>query len=240
MMVNITESDVLAALRDFLIGILPAGVEVVKGQDNRVAEPQGDNFVVMTPTGRRRLATNVASYADALFTGSINGTTLSVTAMTYGALAVGRTVFGVGGTDGTVITALGSGSGGVGTYTVAPSQDVASVALAAGVVDKLQPTQLRIQLDVHGSLSADNAQTIATLFRDPYGAETLCAGGLDIAPLYTSEPRQTPFINAEQQVENRWVIDVEIQANIVVELAQQFMGQIDVGLIEVDAAYSPD
>lgn len=63
------------------------------------------------------------------FTGSISGTTLTITAVASGALAVGDTISGTGVTAGTTITALGTGTGGVGTYTVSVSQTVASTTI---------------------------------------------------------------------------------------------------------------
>lgn len=67
--------------------------------------------------------------AGASFTGAISGTTLTVSAVASGTLAVGQPVSGAGVTAGTVITALGTGTGGVGTYTVSASQTVASEAM---------------------------------------------------------------------------------------------------------------
>lgn len=52
----------MTALRTFLLGALPAPVEVVRGQDNRVPEPTTDTFVVMTPSRRARLATNTETW----------------------------------------------------------------------------------------------------------------------------------------------------------------------------------
>lgn len=65
------------------------------------------------------------------FTGAISGTTLTVSAVSSGTLAVGNTIVGSGTQvlPGTYITALGSGSGGAGTYTVNNSQTVASTAM---------------------------------------------------------------------------------------------------------------
>jgi len=63
-------------------------------------------------------------YTNAIFTGSISGTTLTVTAMTVGTINVGQTILGLGVGNGTQITALGSGSGGVGTYTENSPQTV--------------------------------------------------------------------------------------------------------------------
>lgn len=71
----------------------------------------------------------------AVVTGSIAGTTLTVTAVTSGTLVLGQTLAGTGIAPNTVIKAFGSGSGGTGTYTVgspdAPSgQTVASTAIS--------------------------------------------------------------------------------------------------------------
>jgi uncharacterized membrane protein len=71
------------------------------------------------------------------FTGSISGTTLTVSAVASGTLAVGQLIVGAGvsasppGSNATYITALGTGSGGVGTYTVGVSQTVTSRAMTA-------------------------------------------------------------------------------------------------------------
>ena len=64
----------------------------------------------------------------AVVTGSISATTLTVTAVSSGSLAVGQYLFDAAGgiTLGTTITALGTGTGGTGTYTVSISQTVSS------------------------------------------------------------------------------------------------------------------
>ena len=66
----------------------------------------------------------------ATITGSIAGTTLTVTAISAGGIALGQTIAGAA--VGTTITAFGTGAGeaalgGIGTYTVNISQTVASV-----------------------------------------------------------------------------------------------------------------
>ena len=60
------------------------------------------------------------------------GTTLTVTAVSSGTLSVGQQVYGTGVSQLTRITALGTGTGGVGTYTVSTSQLVASTTLVTG------------------------------------------------------------------------------------------------------------
>ena len=63
---------------------------------------------------------------QAEFTGAIATTTLTVSAVAKGALAIGQLVTGTGVTPGTYITALGTGLGNTGTYTVNISQTVSS------------------------------------------------------------------------------------------------------------------
>lgn len=62
-------------------------------------------------------------------TGSIAATTLTVSAVASGALAVGSVLTGTGVTAGTYITAFGTGTGGTGTYTVNASQTAGSTTI---------------------------------------------------------------------------------------------------------------
>jgi hypothetical protein len=66
----------------------------------------------------------------AIFTGSISGTTLTVTAVTSGTIGIGMVLTSGGEiTLGTKITQLGTGSGGAGTYTVSASQSRSSATI---------------------------------------------------------------------------------------------------------------
>ena len=77
-------------------------------------------------------STTINSVASpAIVTGAIAGTTLTVSAVTSGTLRIGQTIEGTGVTDGTIIKAFGTGSGGTGTYTVSASQTVASTTIYA-------------------------------------------------------------------------------------------------------------
>lgn len=69
--------------------------------------------------------------ATASFTGSISTTTLTVSAVAAGSLAVGSLISGAGITPGTYITALGTGKGNTGTYTINNSQTVSSETMTA-------------------------------------------------------------------------------------------------------------
>ena len=226
----VSEYDIFVALRAFIMGVVP-GIEVVRGLVNRVDEPQADNFIVITPIMRERLEWNTDSYADvetlaftALTSPSIgavlhdstlaaSGTVLSVSGMNVTLGSIGGRYF----TAGDVIT-------GVGTV----------VDVAFGGRSITQPTKLTMQMDVHGPMSADNAQLLTTLLRDQYAVDALAP---TCAPLYASDPSQLPFINGEDQVEERWSIDAVLQANIVVVVPVQFAGALTIGLIDVDAVY---
>lgn len=65
------------------------------------------------------------------FIGYVNGSTLTVTAIVYGSLAVGQTINVSGIAPNTVISALVSGTGGVGTYTLSTSQTISSTIMIA-------------------------------------------------------------------------------------------------------------
>ncbi|MDP2822678.1 MAG: LamG domain-containing protein [Sulfuritalea sp.] len=97
----------------------------------------------------------------ATVTGSIAGTTLTVTAVASGSLAVGRVISGAGISAGTTITALLTGTGGLGTYTVSAAQTVTSTAITA-----VTPTAISFDSGNrfrYGVLKLDNA----------YGSELL-------------------------------------------------------------------
>lgn len=171
----ITESEVMAELRRFLLGLALTGApEVIQGQANRVPEPSGENFIVFTPTARRRLETNVE------------------------------------------------------TWATAPDPAPPPIEL-----DAARATEITVQLDIHGSFGSDNAQVIATLWRSDYGCRAIDAAIFQ--PLYASDGHQMPFINAEQQYENRWVMSVVLQANPIVSTTAAFADSVDVNIIGTGA-----
>ncbi|ENN86073.1 hypothetical protein RHSP_32046 [Rhizobium freirei PRF 81] len=232
-----TGTYTIAASQTLASAKLYTGVEVVQAQTNRVPEPAVPDFVTMTPIMQSRLETNVDSYEDVSFTAAIAGQTMTVSAVAFGTIAVGQTVFGVGVAALTKIIALGTGTGGIGTYMVSPTQTVPSRKMASGGEIFLQPTRITVQLDIHGPNSAENAQTISTLFRDDFAVQVFKASGFDVTPLYMSDPRQLPFENENAQIENRWVIDAVMQSNQIIRAPQQFADELDIAITEVEAAF---
>lgn len=65
-------------------------------------------------------------------TGAISATTLTVSVGGSRSIAIGAGVTGSGVTSGTFVSALGTGTGGAGTYTISPSQTVGSETLTFG------------------------------------------------------------------------------------------------------------
>ena len=108
--------------------------------------------------GTNRYTWRISSPAAAVFTGSISGTTLTVTAITSGTIGISQVLFGVGVAQETVITALGTGTGGVGTYTINISQTVASEQMNSAVVGAVFNGQFI------GTTLTVNAVTSGTIF----------------------------------------------------------------------------
>lgn len=92
------------------------------------------------------------SGAAASFTASISGTTMTVSAVASGVLAVGQFIQSVHTATGTTITALGSGSGGTGTYTISTSQTVSSESMTATTL----VNDLTLNIDQAPSVAAAN------------------------------------------------------------------------------------
>jgi hypothetical protein len=152
-----------------MVGQLNSSTGIVGITDN------GVNCYIVD--GTNRYTWRISSPSSAVFTGSISGTTLTVTAITNGTIAINQALFGVGITQETVITALGSGSGGVGTYTINISQTIASeqmnsVIAGAVVTGSIAGTTLTVTAVTSGTLalgqtiqgSTVTAQTIITAF----------------------------------------------------------------------------
>jgi hypothetical protein len=119
----------------------------------------------------------------ASFTGSISGTTLTVTAISSGQIGLNTAITsGAGVAANTIITANGTGTGGAGTYTVSVSQSVASTAMqtkpvyAAGTsmrgYAQTSDNELNIDVYIHfKGIDIVNAQTIGG-FLEPLAVST--------------------------------------------------------------------
>jgi hypothetical protein len=79
MALDITDTDVYAAVLAFITLVVGPSVEILQGQQNRVAPPL-DPFVLMTALGAERIGTNTDGTTPVLTSGVVTGFTASVSA----------------------------------------------------------------------------------------------------------------------------------------------------------------
>jgi hypothetical protein len=118
--------------------------------------------------GADRYGWRISDPAAAIFTASISGTTMTVTEMFSGTISIGQQVFGVAVDQETVITALGTGTGGVGTYTVSNSQTAASGRYNSAQINcvftgSISGTTLTVSAVSSGTLHAGMTITNSTI-----------------------------------------------------------------------------
>ena len=87
-----------------------------------------------------------------------------------------------------------------------------------------KPTQIAVQIDIHGPAGNDNAQVIATLWRSDYACRLIDA--TIFQPLFATDGQQTPFINGENQYEARWTMSLNLQVNATISTPAQFADKV--------------
>lgn len=122
-----------------------------------------------------------ASTGDTTFTASISYNTMTVSAVAAGSIQVGEVVTGPGVAPGTIVTALDTGTGGIGTYTVNLTQFVGSGSMTqpgrvlskAGVFFRIGLTDKNVTcLGGESNVMANpapNEVSIGRIFRNNYG-----------------------------------------------------------------------
>ena len=126
--------------------------------------------------GTYRYTWRIGTVTAAVFTGVVSGTTLTVTSVNSGTLAVGQHFFAVGALQESVITALGTGTGGTGTYTLNLSQTIASSQMytsSAGAV---------ITASMSGTTMTVTAVASGTLFV----GQTIQGAGITVQTIITA------------------------------------------------------
>lgn len=117
--------------------------------------------------------------------------------------------------------------------------NVSTYDAAAATVTIAKSTQFTMQLDIHGPEASDNSQTLLMLLRDPYAVSAFKAATVAIQPLYTSDPLQLPFVNGQQQYEDRWMMNLILQVNPAISTTQDFADTLTPDVLSVDAAFPP-
>ena len=126
--------------------------------------------------GTYRYTWRIGTVTAAVFTGTVSGTTLTVTSVKSGTIAVGQHFFAVGALQESVITALGTGTGGTGTYTLGLSQTIASSQMytsSAGAV---------ITASMSGTTMTVTAVASGTLFV----GQTIQGAGITVQTIITA------------------------------------------------------
>ena len=151
-----------------VIGQLNSSTGIVKITDN------GVNVYIVD--GAYRYTWYISSPAAAVFTGSTSGTTLTVTTVSSGTIAINQSLYGIGILPETVITALGTGTGGTGTYTINRSQTVASGTLNSATVGAV------VTATIAGTLMTVSAVTSGVL----HVGQTVQGAGVTIDTIITA------------------------------------------------------
>ena len=151
-----------------VIGQLNSSSGIVRITDN------GVNVYIVD--GAYRYTWYISSPATAVFTGSMSTTTLTVTNISSGTLAIGQSVYGIGILPETVITALGSGTGGTGTYTINRSQTVASESMSSATVGA------RVTATIAGTLMTVSAVASGSL----HVGQTVQGAGVTLGTIITA------------------------------------------------------
>jgi hypothetical protein len=137
--------------------LVPNVIGVLNSTTGRVGI--ADNGVnVNIVDGAYRYSWRISSPANAVFTGSVSGTVLTVTGVSTGTITAGQSLLGVGVTRETVITSLGTGTGGAGTYNINLSQTLTpralnSATVGAQVTGSITATTLTVTAVASGVIS---------------------------------------------------------------------------------------
>jgi hypothetical protein len=168
--------------------------------------------VIDAGSGEDIVAAKDTFTAGALFTASISGTTMTVTALSSGTIAAGQTLYGNGVGTGITITApVSVNSQGIGTWTVSVSQSLASGTMGAATSTQFAPT-LTTQLTVSHTYASSvgtliyfdgELQTDISLFGDvinlapsiPVGVQVVTVIGASTAQSGGDNTSLTDFAN---------------------------------------------
>lgn len=103
----------------------------------------------------------------------------------------------------------------------------------------IQSAMLPVQVDCYGPTSADIAQILSTEFRSSDAIDYFALAGLQVTPLYTSDPRQVPFSDEGDQIQMRWSLDCHLQLKPGVTTVQPFADSLSISILESVDVYSP-
>lgn len=154
----------VADLNTFLLKY-PATYYAALCPDSWAAEPTFETFLSLQAGLTAKFYAFFHVQGNANYTGAISGTTLTVSGLTVGHIAIGQEVTGSGVTANTVITGFLTGTGGNGTYTVNNTQTVVSTPMVAvnnyDQFKGIKSAVMRIKAPLESDLTAPAADMFA-------------------------------------------------------------------------------
>lgn len=78
--------------------------------------------------------------------------------------------------------------------------------------------EVRMQIDFYGALAEERSRLVNIVWRTNYACERLTA----CQPLYVQSYNRHVYVNDSNQYEDRWIMDVGLQYNPQVTIAQEF------------------
>ncbi|HCC3331617.1 TPA: hypothetical protein M4731_004643 [Salmonella enterica] len=95
--------------------------------------------------------------------------------------------------------------------------------------------QADIQIDLYGENAADRAVALETFFRSPHAWKQMKARDPHVAPLYCTDAIQAPFVDAESQWEERYMLTLSLQVHISIAVPQAYFTRVNFKTTQVDS-----
>ncbi|MFT9026478.1 hypothetical protein [Acetobacter indonesiensis] len=206
-------ANITTAIRAFLLAIVPPDTPVQLAQQNRTVAPSGP-FALVTLLNRQPLAT--VAQADTATTSRFclpEDVTVQVS------------LFGPGaGNNAQCLATLFRTPWACQFFeTLTAAQDTPQAETGLTVADWLANPPSPSNATPHASTATETGSQKATAITPAR-----------IAPLYTSAPRQAPFISGERQFEEHWLLDLHCQVNTLLTLPTIMAPAASVALVQAE------
>lgn len=101
-----------------------------------------------------------------------------------------------------------------------------------------QAIRYQIQVDAFGPTAGDVMQQIHGVFESPDAFDFFAGQAIQgVYPIYANSPHQAPLVDAEDEYEIRWIMDISLQYNPSLTTSVQTASTVTVGATNVEASY---
>lgn len=153
------------------------------------------------------------------FTLTASGSGLTVSSVASGTLAVGQTISGAGIAAGTVITGLGTGTGGTGTYSVSSRQTAASTTVTASGGTLTVTGVSSGQVNVGDVISGSGVTSGTTITSNLTGS-----GGLGTYLVTPGQTASSTTITVAAATETKWIVGSAGAPGELIKISSWAMG----------------